>query len=264
MKQLTTLEMQLLEGINNSDSAQTFGGVIPKGTEKCPNLTAKQIGALRLGLAKKGLINDSKDWVIAHVQLSPLGMQACRQHNLMGKFTPRYKLFVVEDPKAKTNKFTYYVIDSKTGKRIKKHRASNGNFVACTIDAKFFFIRLDTIGKNEHGKYLKGCDGWRFNNKGEYTQAMANKRKPVEIAYMNEFEANPFIKIKTKKAYTSKSEPRVKREGMQFLTMGRVSGPTQMEIVKGLANLSAKEISEKTGIKINNVRWYLNKIKHSS
>lgn len=53
----------------------------------------------------------------------------------------------------KSGKFTYQVIDENGA--IMLERNSNREYVACTADGRFFFGRLDLIGKGDHGRDIK-------------------------------------------------------------------------------------------------------------
>jgi hypothetical protein len=63
-----------------------------------------------------------------------------------------YKLKVTETNN-KSGKFMYQVID-ESGNVISS-RSSNREYVACTIDAFYFFGRVDLIGKGDHGRNIK-------------------------------------------------------------------------------------------------------------
>mgnify|MGYP000940832700 CR=1 FL=1 len=79
---------------------------------------------------------------------------------------------------------TYILTKTETGKKAGKYlytvknqfgeviteRTSNRDYVACTIDGRFFFGRTDLIGKADHGRYVK-----RMN---------AENKIPVSIAYL--------------------------------------------------------------------------------
>lgn len=64
----------------------------------------------------------------------------------------KYKLTVTETGK-KGARFLYQVIDEAGN--ILTERKSNREYVACTINGRFFFGRLDLIGKGDHGRSLK-------------------------------------------------------------------------------------------------------------
>lgn len=82
----------------------------------------------------------------------------------------QYTLKVTETGN-KAAKFLYEVID-ENGKVITS-RKSNRAYVACTIDGRFFFGRLDLINKGEHLISVKYQMGWRKNR--------LNKMVPTEI-----------------------------------------------------------------------------------
>lgn len=107
----------------------------------------------------------------------------------------KYKLHCT--PKGK--KFLYEVKDEQ-GHLYTKRLSSRDNYVACTLNGKFFFGRLDLIGKGEHNRvvtpyqdvirapkahYEKMCDwwirekedvmtyeAWKQNKFREYAQAL--------------------------------------------------------------------------------------------
>lgn len=59
----------------------------------------------------------------------------------------------VTETNNKAGKFLYQIID-EAGKVLTERR-SNREYVACTIDAFYFFGRVDLIGKGDHGRNLK-------------------------------------------------------------------------------------------------------------
>jgi hypothetical protein len=63
----------------------------------------------------------------------------------------KYEL-IVKETKSKTGKYHYQVID-ETGK-VLAERKSNRVYVAATTDGRYFFGRLDLIGKGDHGKAI--------------------------------------------------------------------------------------------------------------
>lgn len=64
-------------------------------------------------------------------------------------------LLIVRETGKKAGKFNYKVVD-QTGLLISE-RNSNREYVACTADGRFYFGRVDLVGKGDHGKYLKMC-----------------------------------------------------------------------------------------------------------
>jgi hypothetical protein len=84
---LTDLEKQVLEGINKSDYGGCLGDSIWQGTEKCAISGTPQIRGVYSSLSKKGLIcadnARSKD---ATVNLTKLGIDVCKEYNLLGKY----------------------------------------------------------------------------------------------------------------------------------------------------------------------------------
>jgi len=78
----------------------------------------------------------------------------------------KYVLTVTET-KNKAGKF-HYVVTDENG-LVFSDRKSNREYVACTFDGRFYFGRLDLIGKGDHGKYVKMC--------------IEHEKTPVPIAY---------------------------------------------------------------------------------
>lgn len=81
----------------------------------------------------------------------------------------------------KAAKFHYTVVD-ENGKIISE-RNSNREYVACTIEGNYYFGRLDLIGKGDHGKYLKYCQGFRRSEKDKFVKTF-EPRDPSPIAYL--------------------------------------------------------------------------------
>jgi len=84
---LTDLEKQVLEGINNSDYGEELGDSIWCGSERCDISDTKQISGVYSSLSKKGLVQVHKDGKDSTVWLTDLGINVCREYNLLGKFT---------------------------------------------------------------------------------------------------------------------------------------------------------------------------------
>lgn len=84
---LTDLEKQVLEGINNSDYGEELGDVIWCGSERCSISNTKTISGIYSSLSKKGLIQVDKDGKESTVWLTDLGINVCREYKLLGKFT---------------------------------------------------------------------------------------------------------------------------------------------------------------------------------
>lgn len=74
--------------------------------------------------------------------------------------------------KAKGKKYQYTVTDEKGN--VISTRTSARDYVACTANGKFYFGRLDLIGKGDHGKRLSHA-----------TEILANPEKAYkkQIAY---------------------------------------------------------------------------------
>ena len=53
----------------------------------------------------------------------------------------------------KSAKFIYSIVDENGN--VLETRSSNREYVAATICGKFYFGRLDLIGKGDHGRYIK-------------------------------------------------------------------------------------------------------------
>ena len=53
----------------------------------------------------------------------------------------------------KSAKFVYSIVDANGN--VLQTRSSNREYVAATICGKFYFGRLDLIGKGDHGRYMK-------------------------------------------------------------------------------------------------------------
>lgn len=70
-----------------------------------------------------------------------------------------------------------YTVTDESGAVLSK-RVSKRDYVACTINGKFYFGRLDLIGKGDHGKLLKFCTG-----RPDKEEALAGVSK---IAYLEE------------------------------------------------------------------------------
>ncbi len=96
-----------------------------------------------------------------------------------------YELKVTETAR-KDGKFSYQVIDENG--TVLSTRSSNREYVACTIDGKFYFGRLDLIGQGDHGKHVKYCNGYRWQTLRNGKDVMvldpaAAKTAPTPIAY---------------------------------------------------------------------------------
>lgn len=90
--------------------------------------------------------------------------------------------------RVKGKKFEYQVIDTES-KAIVSSRTSARDYVACTANGKFYFGRLDLIGKGDHGQRL---------------------------SYANEFLSNPEKAYKNWLAYFTPSERIKQKEDLPF------------------------------------------------
>jgi predicted MarR family transcription regulator len=88
--QLTDLEKQVLEGINNSDYGDELGDQIWRGSERCKISNTKEISGVYSSLAKKGLIDTTEDGKESTVWLTDLGISICKEYKLLGKYASRY------------------------------------------------------------------------------------------------------------------------------------------------------------------------------
>ena len=68
-----------------------------------------------------------------------------------------------------------YTVTDQQGNVLSK-RVSKRDYVACTVDGRFYFGRLDLIGKGDHGRSLKFYQG-KPDRKEEF-EAVSN------IAYL--------------------------------------------------------------------------------
>lgn len=73
--------------------------------------------------------------------------------SIISEVAPKYTLSKVPSG---AHHFKYTVKD-ETGK-VMTERKSARDYVACTIDGRFYFGRLDLIGKGEHGQQVKWQD----------------------------------------------------------------------------------------------------------
>jgi predicted MarR family transcription regulator len=83
---ITELEKQVLNGINNSDYGDELGDPIWQGSEECAISNTKAISGVYSSLSKKGLIGTQQDGKDSTVWLTKLGIEVCKEHNLLGKF----------------------------------------------------------------------------------------------------------------------------------------------------------------------------------
>lgn len=84
--QLTELEKQVLEGINNSDYGDELGSQIWAWSCKCPIAETKQISGVISSLVKKGLVEGQDEGDDATIWLTELGIYVCREENLLGRY----------------------------------------------------------------------------------------------------------------------------------------------------------------------------------
>lgn len=83
---LTDLEKQVIEGINNSDYGDQLGDPIWAGTECCEIADTRAIRGVMSSLSQKGIVLCVRNGNDSTVQLTPLGIELCKQYNLLGKF----------------------------------------------------------------------------------------------------------------------------------------------------------------------------------
>jgi predicted MarR family transcription regulator len=83
---LTELEKQVLEGINNSDYGSELGDAIWQGAERCDISGTKAISGVYSSLSKKGLIGTQQDGKDSTVWLTELGIEVCKEYKLLGKY----------------------------------------------------------------------------------------------------------------------------------------------------------------------------------
>jgi len=96
---LTELEKQVLEGINNSEYADGLGEKIWQGTERCRISGTTQIRGVYSSLVKKGLVEvDNVKSSEATVWLTELGIAACKEYNLLGKYSHEYATKPIVEP----------------------------------------------------------------------------------------------------------------------------------------------------------------------
>ena len=94
-----------------------------------------------------------------------------------------YKLNKTE----KNGKFEYTVTDEQ-GNVVSK-RSSKNEYAACTANGRFYFGRLDLIGKGDHGKILKKANLILNDPKQAYNENV----KIWNASYRKEWKAkNPF------------------------------------------------------------------------
>lgn len=93
----------------------------------------------------------------------------------------------------KNGKTLYQVID-ETGKVISK-RTSTREYVACTIDGRYYFGSLDLIGKGDHGNALSRIQDLKENTPEKYAQIC--KDRIAEIKYCNKAHLSMFRKYST-------------------------------------------------------------------
>lgn len=87
----------------------------------------------------------------------------------------------VKETGNKAGKFHYSVTDENGN--IISERKSNNEYVACTINGRFYFGRIDLIGKGDHGKYLKFCAGYGRNKYDKLVPGISEPVTPSPIAY---------------------------------------------------------------------------------
>lgn len=83
---LTDSEKQVLEGINNSDYGDQLGDPIWSWSINC-KITGKERSGVCGSLAKKGLVNGGDSGKDSTINLTQLGIDICKEHNLLGKYS---------------------------------------------------------------------------------------------------------------------------------------------------------------------------------
>ena len=82
--------------------------------------------------------------------------------------------------KTQKGKKNLYVVTDETGKQISQ-RLSARDYVACTIDGRFFFGRLDLVGKGEHGKMLNYANDILTNPKKVYKEMLMKNGSKIGL-----------------------------------------------------------------------------------
>lgn len=75
----------------------------------------------------------------------------------------------------------HYVVTDENGTVISE-RKSNREYVACTSDGRFYFGRMDLVGKGDHGRAIQHANGWgldfsKRDRKGNY-RFLPNMKEP--------------------------------------------------------------------------------------
>lgn len=83
---LTDLEKQVLEGINNSDYGSSLGAAVWSSEINCAIAGTRQISGVVSSLSKKGLVTCDGKGLKETVRITPEGIEACKEYNLLGKF----------------------------------------------------------------------------------------------------------------------------------------------------------------------------------
>ena len=93
----------------------------------------------------------------------------------------------------KNGKYEYCVLDQDNNVITK--RISSNNYVACTFNGKYFFGRLDLIGKGEHGQRLNNCEKKLKLTESEYQNSAYSKYSTYDE--MVESAKNMITKLST-------------------------------------------------------------------
>lgn len=83
---LTPSEKLILEGINNSNYGDQLGDPIWSWSIEC-SITGKERSGVCSSLAKKGLIADDGAGKDGTTWLTDLGIQVCKEQNILGKYS---------------------------------------------------------------------------------------------------------------------------------------------------------------------------------
>lgn len=84
--QLTQLEKEVLEGINNSDYGDDLGDPIWSWSIRHASAGSKVISGVVSSLSKKGLTNSQGSGNDQVVALTVAGVDVCKEYGLLGKY----------------------------------------------------------------------------------------------------------------------------------------------------------------------------------
>lgn len=83
---LTELEKEVLEGINNSEYGSELGDQIWSWSINCSISGTKTISGVVSSLSKKDLVISNEDGSDSTVSLTKYGIEICKQFNLLGQY----------------------------------------------------------------------------------------------------------------------------------------------------------------------------------